>query len=313
MRQATIVETLERQHDSERFAAAHEQIQARLDALADESTRSALARTELESQLTAAIEKAEATAAALAATQDNLATVTAERDRLGLARMELEARLAVASETAEAAAATLARTQDSLALIAAERDRLADQSRRWFEAAVLLPSQADPAHRHTGSALSLIRRRNLLQNARNAAARHRPEMAARYYGELLNADPRRPALWVQFGNNLKDVGKLPEAERAYRRALEYQEDSADALLQLGYVLALQDRLPEAAASLMRSLALAPESEPARAALRTLGWTESEIAASTAKTARPVKQQPQRSQGLPRLPVVGNRWRGIFRR
>ena len=313
MHQASVAETGERERDRERFAAAHEQIQARLDALAEEATRGALARTELEGRLAAANEKAEATAATLAATREGLATVTAERDRFALARTELEGRLATAIEKAEATAATLAAARESLAEITAERDRLAQQCRRWFEAAVPPQGQADPTDRHTGSPLSSIRRRSLLRDARNAAIRHRWELAARYYSEILNVHPRRPAIWVQFGNNLKDAGKLPEAERAYRRALDYQENSADTHLQLGYVLALQDRGSEAAASLVRSLTLAPGSEQARAALRALGWTEAEIAVAIAETAAPREGQPQQFQAMPRLPSVSNRWSGIFRR
>ena len=87
-------------------------------------------------------------------------------------------------------------------------------------------------------------------------------MAARYYSDALELGPRRPGLWVLYGNAVKEAGigesvNLAAAERAYRISLDLNSGNADAHLQLGHVLKLQGRKSEAGQAYLRALQLAP--------------------------------------------------------
>jgi tetratricopeptide (TPR) repeat protein len=79
--------------------------------------------------------------------------------------------------------------------------------------------------------------------------------AARRYRKALADMPNAPAVWVQYGHALKQLGELAAAEDAYRRSLALDPDTADTHLQLGRVLELQGRTDEAAASYQQSAAL----------------------------------------------------------
>src|SRR5262245_52674465 len=60
-------------------------------------------------------------------------------------------------------------------------------------------------------------------------------LAAGYYRKALRRKPQNAPIWVQYGHVLKAAGYLAQAERAYRTALLYEPQSADAQLQLGAV------------------------------------------------------------------------------
>jgi hypothetical protein len=59
----------------------------------------------------------------------------------------------------------------------------------------------------------------LVNRANRARAGGRWQLAARDYREALRALPQASAIWAQYGNALKEAGRLAEAEWAYRRAL----------------------------------------------------------------------------------------------
>jgi hypothetical protein len=44
------------------------------------------------------------------------------------------------------------------------------------------------------------------------------ELAARFYVDELNRNVDDPAIWVQLSHALKETGKIPAAEIAYRKA-----------------------------------------------------------------------------------------------
>lgn len=117
----------------------------------------------------------------------------------------------------------------------------------------------------------------LIERANRARDAAEWALAASRYREALQAVPRAPAIWVQYGHALKEWGRVGDAEDAYRRALALQPDAADTHLQLGHALKLQRRLGEAEAAYRRALALDPGYRHARDELAALGWPAGRIA------------------------------------
>jgi tetratricopeptide (TPR) repeat protein len=71
----------------------------------------------------------------------------------------------------------------------------------------------------------------------------------------LDRKPRNPPIWIQYGHALKECGDQTAAESAYRTAIAYEPEDADAHLQLGHVLKLQGKTAEARGAYQRALAL----------------------------------------------------------
>ncbi len=88
--------------------------------------------------------------------------------------------------------------------------------------------------------------------------------AERLYKAYLSETPEDGPIWIQLGHALKEQGRLPDAEAAYRRALELSRDD-DGYLHLGHVLKLQQRLEEAEEAYAQSA----EIRPTKAALDEL--------------------------------------------
>jgi glycosyltransferase involved in cell wall biosynthesis len=103
-------------------------------------------------------------------------------------------------------------------------------------------------------------------------------LAAELYRETLDRNPRNAPIWVQYGHALKEwgdlrePGKLAQAETAYRRALSLDPAEADTYLQLGHVLKLQGKTEDAKAAYLRAFALDP-SAPYPKEFSGLGWSE----------------------------------------
>jgi tetratricopeptide (TPR) repeat protein len=180
-------------------------------------------------------------------------------------------------------------------------DTLAEEGRRWFEAAVApgtaISSDAAldgaRARRLKPPLLGLSRickwqpQNRLIATARRASAERKWELAARFYREAIGYTPYSAALWVQYGHALKESGKLEAGECAYRRSLECDNRIADTHLQLGHVLVLQDRGNEASESYLCALRLAPYTHDAFYGLLALGWTAARLRSELkAETARP---------------------------
>jgi hypothetical protein len=91
--------------------------------------------------------------------------------------------------------------------------------------------------------------------ADNARDRGDWAAAARGYKKALADMPNRPAIWVQYGHALKQLGQLAAAEEAYRRSLALDPDTADTHRQLAGVLELLGRTEEAAQFHRQSAAL----------------------------------------------------------
>jgi glycosyltransferase involved in cell wall biosynthesis len=100
--------------------------------------------------------------------------------------------------------------------------------------------------------------------------------AAVWYRKALDADPRRPAIWVQLGHALKEQGDRAGGEEAYRRSLALADNVADTYLQLGHVLKLQGRIAEATQAYFNALVLDHEFAYAWMELGHLGYSHNEI-------------------------------------
>jgi len=79
--------------------------------------------------------------------------------------------------------------------------------------------------------------------------------AARHYRQALSEEPELPAIWVQYGHMLKELGDVPAAEAAYRQSLRFDPENADTHLQLGHALNLQGRAEAAEAAYRNAAAL----------------------------------------------------------
>lgn len=86
----------------------------------------------------------------------------------------------------------------------------------------------------------------------------RPLEAETAFRRALELDEQDAFAWNNLGNALYGQQRHPEAEAAYRRALELDEQDAGAWNNLGNVLAYQQRHPEAEAAFRRALALDPQ-------------------------------------------------------
>ena len=101
-------------------------------------------------------------------------------------------------------------------------------------------------------------------------------LAARYYRQALSEEPELPAIWVQYGHVLQQLGDVAAAEEAYRESLRLDPENADTHLQLGQVLDRQGQIAAAEAAYLCALALDPRQEFAMARLEVLGWTRARI-------------------------------------
>jgi glycosyltransferase involved in cell wall biosynthesis len=107
-------------------------------------------------------------------------------------------------------------------------------------------------------------------SAANAARDSRDwKTAATTYHQALQARPELQAIWVQYGNMLKEDGKFEEAEAAYLEALRLAPEDADAHLMYGHFLKITNRLDEAAAHYHKSALLDPGRPDARLELNAL--------------------------------------------
>lgn len=94
------------------------------------------------------------------------------------------------------------------------------------------------------------------------------QTAAQAYGDYLARNPKDGAIWVQCGHALRETGDMAGAERAYRRAIEIDQNQADPLFWLGDLMKRLNRRDEAIDFYRRSAALGRET--AISELRLLG-------------------------------------------
>lgn len=90
---------------------------------------------------------------------------------------------------------------------------------------------------------------DLLARAEAWGRRGQPEAAAALYGQWVRASdsPHRHVASFNHGTVLEALGRLAEAEQAYRQALRHRPDFAQALINLGHLCERQDRAADALA------------------------------------------------------------------
>lgn len=99
--------------------------------------------------------------------------------------------------------------------------------------------------------------------------------------------PHSGAVRVQIGHALKEMGRLTDAEAAYREACVLDTHSADARFQLGVALRLQGRESEAADAFVSALEIDPALADVRSALIELGARGSLSSGQFGRTAASV--------------------------
>lgn len=92
--------------------------------------------------------------------------------------------------------------------------------------------------------------------------------AAEAYRLALDMDAGLGSIWVQYGHALKEIGRIREAEDAYRTATEVLPTD-DAFFQLGHALLMQHRTWEATEAFSSAVELNPRHSGALRELRRL--------------------------------------------
>jgi protein O-GlcNAc transferase len=120
----------------------------------------------------------------------------------------------------------------------------------WLDDAAAIYRQLladNPGHAEASHLLGLVHFRNKDFDS-----------AIRLIHEAVGRDPDNPIYRANFGNVLKDAGRLSDAIAAYRRALELDPAYAEIHNNLGYVLQLNGTIDEGIDHYRKSIALRPD-------------------------------------------------------
>ncbi len=124
------------------------------------------------------------------------------------------------------------------------RTQFGDGKARWATM-----KRLEPAWKPTKHATILIRPADPLVQSLRAAVRLEEEgklaLAAHAYREILDKNPRSTLAWTNLGNAEMRLGRRSAAEDAFRKALELEPESADALNNLAWLLFEEKRIDEA--------------------------------------------------------------------
>ena len=124
------------------------------------------------------------------------------------------------------------------------RIQFGDGKARWAPM-----SRLEPAWVKTKHATILIRPGDPLAPALRAAVRLEEEgkhaLAAHAYREILAKNPNATLAWTNLGNTENRLGRRAAAEEAFRKAIESDPESADALNNLAWMLYEDKRMDEA--------------------------------------------------------------------
>lgn len=128
-----------------------------------------------------------------------------------------------------------------------------------------------------------------LESAKALLEAKEPQRAIAILEEAAKAEPPSAEAFFLLGNAYAQVGRLEEAEEAYRSALELRPDDADTLSNLGVVLYQMHRLSEAVEQFAHAARLQPDDAEIRynlgGALYALGRIEEAIEAFEAARAQ----------------------------
>lgn len=104
----------------------------------------------------------------------------------------------------------------------------------------------------------------------SAALRHDAKSshleAVRCYEEMLELDPRNAIARNNLGAALLKLGRYPQAEQEFRRAIDLKRNHPDALCNLATVLRWRGRLAESETALRRALKVSPQHVQAQVSL-----------------------------------------------
>ncbi|TPI16485.1 YaiO family outer membrane beta-barrel protein [Mesorhizobium sp. B4-1-3] len=101
-------------------------------------------------------------------------------------------------------------------------------------------AKADPANTDAGKLVENIRKAK-----QSAASKLKPAASTRAAATMPHRRPDPLPGLVEEGRRLRQAGKLPEAEKVYRRALKLAPKDTDILVALGLVVGSSQRLDEA--------------------------------------------------------------------
>ena len=125
------------------------------------------------------------------------------------------------------------------------RVQFGDGKARWAPL-----DRLEPAWVKTKHATILIRPTDPITPALRAAVRLEEEgkyaLAAHAYREILATNPTATLAWTNLGNTENRLGRRAAAEEAFRKAIETDPESADALNNLAWLLYEDKRINEAA-------------------------------------------------------------------
>jgi GT2 family glycosyltransferase/tetratricopeptide (TPR) repeat protein len=113
-------------------------------------------------------------------------------------------------------------------------------------------------------------RGQIIANGDEARDQGRWDIAVEHYSTLLVLEPDNAPIRVQLGHGLKELGRLTEAEAAYRLAASTRPNDPDVYVQIGHVLKLQGRTDDAVDAYAEALRHEPDFEPARQELIAAG-------------------------------------------
>lgn len=128
----------------------------------------------------------------------------------------------------------------------------------------------DPTLAEAEAEAQRLRLMEALATGDAARDRHDWHEAAEAYSQALRLNEDQPAIRVQYGHVLKEAGKLPAAEAAYRRAATERPGDADICLHLAHVLDRQGQTAEAIDVWLEALRRDPALTAARDALIAAG-------------------------------------------
>lgn len=114
------------------------------------------------------------------------------------------------------------------------------------------------------------RLRKLIKAADAARDRRDWPTAAKFYGQIVEANPTAFGIAVQLGHALKEMGDYDKAEERYRLALAQTPDDDDLYLQIGHLEKLRQNLPSAMQYYWRALELNVKNLDARREYEALG-------------------------------------------
>lgn len=124
------------------------------------------------------------------------------------------------------------------------RTQFGDGKARWTTM-----KRLESAWSKTKHAAILIRPADPNAGALRAAVRFEEEgklaLAAHEYREILSSNPKSVLAWTNLGNVEMRLGRNLAAEEAFRKALDLEPDSADALNNLAWLLYEEKRVDEA--------------------------------------------------------------------